>query len=70
MKKKSETLPVNPETNYESKINKLRLVHYISFEMNKPHSAKALLTLILERCLELTGAKTECNAYKRKRKSA
>lgn len=46
------------DENFEKKINKLKLVHYISVEMNKSHSTKALLTLILERCLELTGAKT------------
>ncbi len=58
MKKRMEITHNLPDSNYESKINKLKLVHYISFEMNKPHSAKTLLTLILERCLELTGAKT------------
>src|ERR1035437_4631775 len=58
MKKRMEITHNLPDSNYESKINKLKLVHYISFKMNKPHSAKTLLTLILERCLELTGAKT------------
>ncbi len=58
MKKKTDITQQIPNIGFESKINKLKLVHYISFEMNKPHSAKALLTLILERCLELTGAKT------------
>ncbi|MFP4467133.1 MAG: sigma 54-interacting transcriptional regulator [Candidatus Goldiibacteriota bacterium] len=46
------------EKSYEDKINKLKLVHYISVEMNKAHDTQELLELILERCLELTGAKT------------
>lgn len=58
MKKNIKTQRSIVENSNESKINKLKLVHYISFEMNKPHLAKDLLTLILERCLELTGAKT------------
>lgn len=47
-----------PENTLESKINKLKLVHYIAVQMNKTHSTKDLLEIILERCLELTGAKT------------
>ncbi|HDQ25281.1 MAG TPA: GAF domain-containing protein [bacterium] len=43
---------------YEERINKLKLVHYISVQMNRPHSMKSLLELILEKCLELTGAHT------------
>ncbi|HNZ30398.1 MAG TPA: GAF domain-containing protein, partial [Candidatus Goldiibacteriota bacterium] len=42
----------------EARINKLKLVHYIAVEMNKAHTTKELLELILERCLVLTGAKT------------
>lgn len=49
---------VNMGGDFEKKINKLRLVHYISVEMNKTHSARKLLEIILERCLELTSAKT------------
>jgi|DewCreStandDraft_4_1066084.scaffolds.fasta_scaffold09662_5 Nif-specific regulatory protein len=41
-----------------NKIKKLKLVHYISIEMNKSHSMTELLELILERCIELTGANT------------
>jgi Nif-specific regulatory protein len=48
----------NPGNELEKRINKLKLVHYISVEMNKTHSTKELFELILERCLELTGAKT------------
>ena len=57
-KKKQDPAHSVPDGDFEKKINKLKLVHYISVEMNKPHPTKALLTLILERCLELTGAKT------------
>ncbi len=42
----------------EEKIKKLKLIHFISIEMNKSHSMKELLEIILERCLELTGADT------------
>jgi Nif-specific regulatory protein len=41
-----------------NKIKKLKLVHYIAIEMNKSHSMTELLELILERCIELTGANT------------
>jgi Nif-specific regulatory protein len=59
VQKKEEQAVISTNfTDYDSKLKKLKLVHYISVEMNKPHSTKALLTLILERCLELTGAKT------------
>jgi Nif-specific regulatory protein len=59
VKKKAEQTVMAPRGNdYENKLKKLKLVHYISVEMNKPHSTKALLTMILERCLEITGAKT------------
>jgi Nif-specific regulatory protein len=59
VQKKEEQAEISTNfTDYDSKLKKLKLVHYISMEMNKPHSTKALLTLILERCLELTGAKT------------
>ncbi len=57
MSKKQEPMS-QQDGDFEKKIIKLKLVHYISVEMNKPHSTKDLLTLILERCLELTGAKT------------
>ncbi|MEI7542531.1 MAG: sigma 54-interacting transcriptional regulator [bacterium] len=57
-KKELDVIQSLPDVIFEKKINKLKLVHYISVEMNKSHSTKALLTLILERCLELTGAKT------------
>lgn len=56
MTRKNE--PATNETGFEKKINKLKLVHYISVEMNKTHSTKGLLEIILERCLELTSAKT------------
>jgi len=46
------------ESSLEKKINKLKLVHYISVEMNRTHSTKELLEIILERCLELTSANT------------
>jgi Nif-specific regulatory protein len=55
MAKKQEQ---NSGNDLEQRINKLKLVHYISVEMNKTHSTKELFELILERCLELTGAKT------------
>jgi len=42
----------------QEKITKLKLIHSISVEMNKAHSTKGLLELMLGRCLELTGAKT------------
>ncbi len=47
----------NKELNKE-KIKKLKLLHFISIEMNKSHSMEELFELILERCLELTGADT------------
>jgi Nif-specific regulatory protein len=56
MNKKKDS--INTGSEFEKKINKLKLVHYISVEMNKTHSARALLEIILERCLELTSAKT------------
>jgi Nif-specific regulatory protein len=49
---------INTGSEFEKKINKLKLLHYISVEMNKTHSTRALLEIILERCLELTSAKT------------
>jgi Nif-specific regulatory protein len=58
IKKDEQTGRVPYGSDYESKLKKLKLVHYISIEMNKPHSTKKLLTMILERCLELTGART------------
>ncbi len=42
----------------QNKINKLKLIHYISVEMNKPHTAKELFEIILEKCVELTNATT------------
>jgi Nif-specific regulatory protein len=56
MNKKNDS--INTGTEFEKKINKLKLVHYISVEMNKTHSTRKLLEIILERCLELTSAKT------------
>jgi Nif-specific regulatory protein len=49
---------IDSELDFEKKISKLKLVHYISVEMNKTHSTRSLLEMILERCLELTSAKT------------
>ncbi len=42
--------------NSEEKIKKMNLLHFISIEMNKTHSMKNLLEVMLERCLELTSA--------------
>jgi Nif-specific regulatory protein len=46
----------NSEEINEEKIKKMKLLHFISVEMNKTHSMKNLLEVILERCLELTSA--------------
>lgn len=46
------------ESTIDSKINKLKLINYIAVEMNRKHTVKSLFELILERCLDLTGAKT------------
>ncbi len=43
---------------FDAKINKLKLINYIAVEMNRRHTVKDLFELILERCLDLTGAKT------------
>jgi Nif-specific regulatory protein len=57
-KKAGETGIMNSDNTIDDRINKLKLVHYLAVEMNKPHSTKDLLTIMLERCLALTGAKT------------
>lgn len=46
------------DTSFDAKVNKLKLINYIAVEMNRKHTVKDLFELILERCLELTGAKT------------
>ncbi|MBP7792128.1 MAG: sigma 54-interacting transcriptional regulator [Candidatus Goldbacteria bacterium] len=42
----------------EEKVKKMKLLYFISVEMNKTYSMKNLLEVILERCLELTSADT------------
>ncbi|MBN2143915.1 MAG: sigma 54-interacting transcriptional regulator [Candidatus Aureabacteria bacterium] len=42
----------------QKKINNLKLVHYIAVEMNKAHTTRELLEIILERCIGLTNATT------------
>jgi len=42
----------------QNKINKLKLIHYISVEMNRPHTARELFGIMLDKCIELTNATT------------